>query len=372
MDSGALATSLAVAAGYLLLLRLVDFNEKEPLGIVLGFFLMGVSAAAMLYAGLPGPWLAIGGPAAVIAKELVRFLAIGAGVGGLLLRARNTGYNELNGPMDGVVYGASGGLGFATGAIFIQDLLMPTAELSAAAPRSIASFGEVALVGLADGIFGACMGIGFAAALISRSRWVRITSPLASALTAVVVHLAYEHIGHANSLGNDGYLRKWLALLLPAVAIAVVSAFALRAEGHAIRSELSDEKVTGAVSEEELLLLQAFLQRERSYLAELTQGNWSRWQSLHRLHNRQVQLAMAKHRARGQQDNKERSSAASEVVRLRNAVYELKESLGLSLPTIARYRGALAAGDATTLASAGNNADGEKTNSAKSDEAVQP
>ncbi|MCA9623398.1 MAG: hypothetical protein KC731_30465, partial [Myxococcales bacterium] len=200
------------------------------------------------------------------------------------------------------------------------NLPLPTSALS--------GYGELFLVGLADGVFGAMVGIGFAAALEARTMINRVLGGLGGLLAAVAAHVGYDFIARANPFGEAAVLRKWVALLLPVLAVIMVIVFALRHEKGAIAQELTAEEETGAVSADELSALQSFVAREREYFGRLLRFDLSGWSALRSLHNRQVQLALAKRKASLETDPGERTSAAQEVLALRKSVLELKQKLG--------------------------------------------
>jgi len=325
-----LAVTVLMALIYLVVVRIVDLNEKEPLWAVAMMFVLGGLAACVLGLSVNMAVLELSVVPAVLVKELARFLSIAAGVGVLTLLAVRRGWSEINGLMDGVVYGAAGGLGYATGAVFIRDLLLgPVGHLAGleAAPLSGFGLGSLALVGLSDGIFGALMGIGFAAAVHARVPAQRLLFPLVSFAAAVSAHVSYDYLAHGNALGAEGVVRKWAALVLPALVVVGVMAVALTREKKAIREQLASEADTGVVTSTELGILQSFVAREALYFRTLFKGRFGVWAGLRGLHNRQVQLALAKHRAALAGLDEAAGKLSPEVRQLRVAIVELKHVL---------------------------------------------
>jgi protease PrsW len=325
-----LAIALLMAVIYLGVVRLVDMNEKEPLWAVAMLFVLGGLGACALGLGVNLAVLELRVVPAAMAKELARFLAIGAGVGVLTWVAVRRGYSEINGLMDGVVYGAAGGFGYSIGEGLIRALAVgpiSTALGLGATPLSVSGIASLGLVGLADGVFGALIGIGFAAALHTRSPVQRALFPLAAYVAAVSAHVSYELLGRGNALGgSEGLVRRWLALLLPVLVVVLVMTVALAQEKRAIRDELATEADTRIVTPDELALLRSTLAREALYLRTLLRGHFGRWASLRGLHNRQVQLALAKRQAAAAGLGIAGSSS-SEVQQLRIAIVELKRAI---------------------------------------------
>jgi hypothetical protein len=331
MPTTTLAVTVAMAATYLVVLRLIDLNEKEPLWAIGMLFAAGGVAAMVLGLTVDSTLLELTVAPGVMLKELARFLAIAFGMGVLGTMAQSRGYSEVNGLMDGVVYGASGGLGFATGMAFTRELLLPLPDLLPTSSHA-ASFAELALVGLGDGLFGALMGIGFALALEARNPLQRSLAPMGGYAAAAGAHLVYDILGRGDALGDSALLRKWVALLLPVVVVAAVTVGALVRERRAIDEELEDEIETGAVNRDELAQLSSALKRELGYLRRLMRGDFSGWSTLHTLHNRQVQLAMAKRRAAREKDDGRRLAIGDEIAKLRSSVLELRAHLGFGFP----------------------------------------
>jgi hypothetical protein len=210
--------------------------------------------------------------------------------------------------------------------------LLPADNVIGLATETLPSYGKLALVGLSDGVFGALSGIGFAAALDARKLAVRAAFPFAGFGAAVIAHLAYDYIGRGDAFGDAAVVRKWIALLLPVAAVIAVTLIELGREKRAIAEELGVERETGAVSNDELEALQSFMKREAMYLSRLLRFDIGGWSALHSLHNRQVQLALTKRKAAREDDEDRRMTTAGEVARLREAIFDLKRSLGLALP----------------------------------------
>jgi hypothetical protein len=330
-----LAVTLLVAAIYLFAVRFIDFNEKEPLWAVLMLFGSGLVAAVVLLVGANvagATFLELNPIAGALTTELVRFLALSVGFGALVAIGNKRGYSEVNGLMDGVVYGSAGGFGFATGLSFTREILMPTEATLMGAGSAAAGYGEMALMGVSDGVFGAIVGVGFAAAIEAKKPIMRTAGPLGGLIAAVLGHLAYDYIAHGNPFSDSAVARKWIGLALPLVAVALITIIALRGENKAIAEELTAEAETGACTPDELKVLQSLFSREALYFKRLFKFDFGGWNMLHSLHNRQVQLALAKRRVSEETDDEQRKANAGEVAHLRVAVFELKKALGLEAP----------------------------------------
>ena len=225
--------------------------------------------------------------------------------------------------------GSAGGFGFATGLAFTREILLPTPELPLTA-AGVSGYGEIALVGLSDGLFGALIGIGFAAALDARSHAKRALVGVGGLLAAIAMHLLYDALAKGAPFSDSAMVRKWAALLLPVLVVIATVVVALRFEKGAIAEELASEAETGAVTTEDLGVLQSWLARQKQYLGRLAKFDFGGWSALHSLHNRQVQLALAKRKVAKETDAEARAENAGEVAALRQSVLELKQRLGAS------------------------------------------
>jgi len=318
-----LLLTLGVAAIYLLLVRFLDLNEKEPLWAIGMLFVFGALSALVLNLVVSSTLLELTVLPAAAARETARFFAIAAGLGVLAVLGQMRGWSEIDGVMDGLVYGACGGLGFATGEVLARDLFGVNMSLPGLEPALFTSLGRAALAGLSDGIFGAIIGAALAAALHTRSALARALLPIAGYVGAVLCHAGHIVLSHGNALGGvQGLIRAWVGLLLPALAVIVMGVLALAKEKRAIRQQLAAEAASDVVSPDELALLSSAFRRQVVYLKTLFSGRLAALFNLRALHNRQVQLALAKQRVGS------RSDAALEVDKLRAAVLELKRALG--------------------------------------------
>lgn len=323
-----IATTALVIVLYFGVVRLIDMNEKEPLWAMGMLFALGGAAGLIL------PWIVSPGtldltvlPGASL-REVARFGAIAIGIGVLFLLGQWRGWQEFNGTMDGIVYGACAGLGFAVAAELRSEVLFGSVPLPGHPPGLLSGFGTIALRGLSDAVFGAIIGAGIGAASEARAPAARASLPLAGLVGAVAADAAYVHLAHGNSLaGSSGMLRHQIALSLPLLAIAVIAFTALRSERRAIDEQLPSEAAEGAVTPEDLTLLQSVVKRNALHLRELMRGHLRRWYGLRELHNRQVQLALVKAKAAGESELSRRSRLELEVVQVRQDVMARRRAL---------------------------------------------
>lgn len=321
--------TVVVAAIYLAIVRFMDLNEKEPIW-ALGLMLVLGIIAAMIVDLLVSDVLL--GPYPLwqsLIEETAKFVAFYLGAVALTAVARMRGWLEINDLMDGIVYGTAVGLGFAVGETFVREYLFGQIY-QIREPGILAALGTTSLAGLSEGLFGAIIGAGFGAAVGAHTALRRVGYIVAGLIGAILTHWLYEFLAHGGPLGGlISLVRTWIALLIPLLFVIGVAGFALFREKRVIREELADESQTGAVTEEELAVLTSSLARRYHRARPLRKFEFQRWHIRRELHDRQVQLALAKRRAREELHPGHRSAIQSEVERLRASVLALKRTLGL-------------------------------------------
>ncbi len=321
------ASTLMLAVVYLAVARFVDMNEKEPLWAMLMVFLLGAVGAVLTAVGASDVLLLASVWARASVEGVVKFLAMGAGVGVLLWYGQRRGWAELNGTMDGIVYGACGGLGFGVGQRLFQELSLGALSVPGLEVSHAASFGKIALAGLADGVGGAIIGAGFGLASEARAPFVRAIVPLISLAAGVVADGAYELLRRGDALGPSGALRANVALGVPVALFGLVAVLALRHERLAIRDHLDDEVQTGAVGAADLPLLKDVIARQLAYARTFLTFRLDLFFRLRGLHNLQVQLAFAKARVAREAEPARRARVEAEVAAIRAAAVESRRAL---------------------------------------------
>jgi protease PrsW len=314
----AVSLGFVVALVFLALIRVMDPNEKEPLWAISIVFVLGAFAGMLLPLLVRPTLLELSLWWSSVAREVATFAALGAGLAVLGAVARWRGWSEVNGPLDGVVYGAAVGLGTATGAAVTLELLVGAAPVGRS-PSGGATLAALTLAGLAQGLFGAVLGAGFGVAARLASPPRRLAAVAGGLVGAVLAHAAYLLLAWGDSLGGGaGRWRAWLALLLPLAFVAAMAVLALRRENAMVRRELAEE-VGGVVTEEDLELVTRVGTRRGRYLRQLLGGDFDGWLDRRTRHNRLVQLALTKERARAAPPGL-RSRVEAEAARLRAAL----------------------------------------------------
>lgn len=320
--------TLGVALAYLVLVRLTDVNEREPVWSVLLAFVAGGAAAGALFLGVDRVTLNFGTWPGAALRELALCVAIAVIFRGFAEIGRLQGWPLVSDVLDGVIYGAAAGLGFSCGEAIA--LLDPAPSLTLAPTSLFDAATRAALSGLAQGVFGAMLGAGFGMTA-DRGRPMRWIWPVVALALAIVAHGAHDVLAHGNALaGSEALWRTRLALALPVAGLVAIATFELVAERRTIAQQLADDTAGGDSTPDELALLTNVPRRQVHYLRLLLGGRWSALRAAAALHNQQVMLALAKHRA-SHGDAETRAATAREIAALRQAIRDRRTRIASAL-----------------------------------------
>jgi RsiW-degrading membrane proteinase PrsW (M82 family) len=287
----AIAASALPTTLYALLIWWLDRYEKEPLALLLVVFawgalpaigiallfelaLTGVAAASPL-----GPGVARWGLAPLV-EEPVKALALV----GLFVFARG----DFDGPLDGIVYGALVGFGFAMTENLFYFLLEDPSLLSGRI------WSRAILFGGTHALFTAVVGVALGAVRYARRRWLGYAVLPAALLVAVLLHALHNFLVAGP---RPGLLlaAAWLAQGSGLLVLLAVAVLAWRHERAWIERELHDEVLSGTISPEDYDEARLLRRRLRAQLHPLLGGDWSRWRLRWRLHQDMTRLAFCKH-----------------------------------------------------------------------------
>ena len=328
-----------------LAIYLLDLYEREPMSLVLGALVWGAVAATALsgianegwglvVAKLGGPVFAAEWTAALTAPFVEETLKA-AGVVLIYLIARD----EMDDVMDGFVYGAMCGLGFA----IVEDVFYfvaifggtPGGVLAGFYVRIVSSgfYGHVLYTGLA--------GIGIAY-FVSRRDEVTFGRRLLVAIglfaAAVFAHFLWNSPLFNFFPGSVESVGDWLQIPLAAaikgvpllIFVVVLVRLAHRREQMWLALALREEADTPALTQAELRILLDRGERRRSRREIRERAGEPAERLLKRLQKEQINLAMVRTRAHGRE--------TTELVRQRELCKSLRDAL-LAMPGAAAATG---------------------------------
>jgi RsiW-degrading membrane proteinase PrsW (M82 family) len=314
----AAVTAALPTLAYLALIWWVDRHEKEPFHLLAVTFLWGAVPAAVLAVVLDVaidlPLQALGDAAtewrsAHLLAPIIEESVKGAALLVLALKARR----EFNGVLDGIVYGAVVGLGFALTENFFAYLTAFATGGASAVALIVTLRGIV--FGLNHPVFSALVGAGLGWALTHRSRW-RAVAPIGCLFGAIALHVVH------NALSVDAW-SDWWSVPLAALAdwaglsiLAVLAPLAWRNEQRWIEEGLRDELLRGTVTSTEYHLARSYPRRVAAEWRALQQAGWPGYWALAQHLQQLTKLAFARYQLlHSGHDNPERVAALQQAVR---------------------------------------------------------
>jgi RsiW-degrading membrane proteinase PrsW (M82 family) len=294
-----------LVALYVLFIRWCDRFEPEPWWLLLAAFFFGALVATAggstmnglsqtlvsLTTGMPPDSEDVSAVVSTFSAPVFEELFKGLGVG-MIAVISWLGAKELDGALDGAIYGGIVGLGFT----LTEDVEYVS--------RAFASDGFAGLVGLwfvrtvLNGLthctFTATTGLGFGIAAESRSRLVKVGAPLAGYVVAMAMHAFHNGI---LQLGDEGFLimqgTNWTIDL---VFFILLGALVVRDRAIVLR-ELTGEVGT-LLHPRELELVTSYVTIGwRNWVALFTEG-WGAFRARRRKQLALVEVAFIKNRRR--------------------------------------------------------------------------
>lgn len=297
-----LLATVAPAMAYSLVIWWLDRYEKEPWGLLTATFIWGAAPAiflslmAELVLGIPLYGLLDEAAAQLISGSLiapaVEELFKGTAIVLVFLLFRH----EFDGVLDGIVYGALVGFGFAmaeNGLYFLGALL----EDGAAVWLTVI-FLRTLVFGLNHGLFSGIVGMGLGYAAVTRSRfWQWVAPPLALG-AAIVIHAVHNlSAGLTEELGWPiliGLLNDWGGALI----LLLVVMLAWDRERKCIVQELGAEVAAGTISGDEYATAASYTRRVSAQWRTLRRHGLGAARAVRKFYQLATELAFAKRRLR--------------------------------------------------------------------------
>lgn len=306
-----------------------DRYEKEPLWLLTVAFLWGAIPAIILSLTVE---LILGVPVSVLGEGLLTEVVESGGVApvieeiakavallGLFVFLRR----EFDNILDGIIYGALVGFGFA----MTENILYFLGSLFTKGwgEWSMVVFLRAIVFGLNHAFFTSLTGAALGFARLSRAVWERWLVPPLGLGLAIAFH-AIHNIGA--SLAELSCLTLLFSLLTDWGGVLVILAvilLATRKEKEWITQELQEEVVNGVLSPMDYALAVSYRRRFVARWEALLGQGWQRWRQLGRLFHLATELAFKKHQLRTAGDGED---TGAEIARLRNRIVALKGEMG--------------------------------------------
>ena len=285
---------------YALILWWFDRYEKEPLGLLIAAFLWGAvpaiifSLVAQLALEVPISYfvspLASNLIGATVVAPVTEEIFKGAALLLLLLFFRR----EIDGPLDGILYGGLVGFGFAA----VENVFYFTDAFTESGLGGLASLTvfRAFLFGLNHALFTGLTGLGLALARTAPKMGLKVGAPVAGLLLGMTAHAV--HNGSV-TLGADlcwpcliTLVSDWGGVL---VLFGVIIWASIR-EQRWISTYLADEVDHGTLSQADYAVICSYLGRVAERANAFLRGDVRYWWDLGRYHRLATKLAFAKRR----------------------------------------------------------------------------
>lgn len=288
---------------YVALALWIDRYEPEPRHLLLRAFLWGAGPALLIAlivnsVGIEVVGAEYGSDVGEIYGGSVSAPIVEEGAKALALFAVYRHWrSELDGVLDGIVYAAMVGLGFAT----TENVLYYGTE----AVEGDVGVGAVFIMrGIASPfahpVFTAMTGIGLALAATTSVRGRRLWAPALGLLAAILLHSAWN----TSTIDGNAFVLTFLLVMFPTfVALIVVSVVARRRDGRRVAAYLGPEVERGLLTGDDLNSLATLRGRRAARRAARARGGREAARAREELHRTATDLAFLRHRlALGRKD----------------------------------------------------------------------
>lgn len=350
LGASILAAGLPTAF-YVLLIWWLDRYEKEPLGLLGVAFLWGavpgivISLLAELVLKVPISTLPAAtantlqiGLVAPVVEEVAKALALF----GLFLAYRR----EFDDVLDGIVYGAVVGAGFALSenVLYFVDGFYD----SGAAGWGVMVFLRAIVFGLNHAFFTSITGAGLGLIRHAHSLLQRAGVPLLALVGAITFHGIHNFFALANARFCGSLLISVLSDWGGVAIIVVIAFLAAQQERGWIVQELAEEVDRGTLSPQQYSIAASAWTRWRAQMQALGKGRGS-WRRTGQLYQLASELAFQKHALRTwgddeapsrppfrgvRRDGASEGGTSIEIAALRTHIAAVRAALGEVVPTV--------------------------------------
>lgn len=296
---GMVAATLPVPI-YLLLVLWIDRYESEPYWMLATAFFWGALVAVFFaFVINTASSLAV----AVMSQDMRAGETFGAVISAPIVEETAKALilfifffwkkDEFDGVIDGIVYAAMAGLGFAM-TENIQYYGRAVMQMGGEG-LTLVFILRGALAPFSHPMFTSLTGIGLGLARQSSNMAIKFITPILGLLAAIAMHSIWN--GSAVIFGGAGFILTYVLIMVPTFFIMfVVIALALRREGQLVREYLGPDLHGGLLTPQEYKQLGTITGRMGASFNALSRGGFGGWQASRRLNQTASELAF--HRSR--------------------------------------------------------------------------
>jgi len=199
--------------------------------------------------------------------------------------------HELDGVLDGIIYAAMVGLGFA---MTENVLYYSHAAGDGGVPLAATFFLRGLMSPFAHPLFTSMTGIGLGIAATTRRRWLRTVAPVGGLLLAAALHSLWNT---ASTLGDGAaFFGVYLLVMVPVFSgLLAVAAVSARRDADAVRQQLQPEVAAGRLTPGDVEMLASLRDRRRMRKAAKKRGREAK-QAVRDFQSAATELALSRRR----------------------------------------------------------------------------
>jgi RsiW-degrading membrane proteinase PrsW (M82 family) len=267
----------------------LDRFEPEPREMLAIAFLWGASVAVVVSGVVNGLMSAAAGQGwAALASAPVVEEALKAAI---LVRFYVARKDEFDGVVDGVIYSAMVGLGFA----FAEnvDYYGRALQHGGAAGLAVLFTLRGMIAPFSHPLFTSMTGLGLGVARQSASRAMAVAGPAVGFVGAVALHALWNA---GASAGLFFFVVYGLVMIPALAALLAIVAVSLKFEGRVIRAQLAPEAATGLLPPDEYARLCSVRGRLHASASAFRRGGMTAWRERRAFHRAASELACLRRR----------------------------------------------------------------------------
>lgn len=306
--------ALIPALFYVIVIYWFDRYEKEPMWLLAAAFLWGAIPSIIIASifnsllSIPFELLVEGGTAEALSAALVAPPVEETIKGLALLAIFFLWRNEIDSPLDGIIYGAMVGMGFA----MVENVFyfVETFNADGLEAWGVNIFFRAIVFGLNHSLFTSMSGLGIAVALMSKNNLTRFFAPIAGWCLAMFLHFAHNaSVSFDEALCFLALIFDWGGVLL----MLGIIVWSLVQERSWLRQYLAEEVAQGTLTDNQFRRVSSGRKRAAFNWAQWRQNGFRAYRQAVGFQQTCSELAYRKHHHELFQDEK----SLTEIVALR-------------------------------------------------------
>lgn len=309
---------------YVMIIYWFDRYEKEPIWLLTAAFLWGAIPSIIIALifntifSIPFELLVQGGAAEAFSAALVAPPVEESAKGLALLAIFFLWHNEIDSPLDGIIYGAMVGMGFA----MVENVFyfVETYGSDGLEAWGINILFRAVVFGLNHALFTSMSGLGIAVAIMSKNKLTQLAAPVIGWCLAMFLHFVHNaSVSFDEALCFLALLFDWGGVILTLGIIV----WSLVQERSWLRQYLAEEVTHGTLTSSQFQRVSSGRQRTAFNWAQLRQSGFRTYRQAIRFQQMCSELAYRKHHQERFQDAK----SLEEIATLRSQLTALSPTI---------------------------------------------